>query len=1002
MAISVATRWLTGACPGIAETLAPGRRGWPGRKIRSGLLAAGLATVVFSGAAFGRPAPVAAAVGQSNLSYISTSTWTADPSASMVHVDVKVSATSHASVVNGLQTFYDTLQLTLPASITDLAATDLGGKPLPISIDAQLQFGNAVSVGLGRKLYDGDSQLLDIRFDLIDKGSATDRDLRLGTNLVSFPVTAFGSPGAQGSSVTVIFPSGFNISEEFGGLTRSTSGPDEVEFTSGILSDSTKVSAWFTAVRPVPAIDFSTRLLKLDQLDVTLRYWTSDPGWADQVARVLSLGLPALSNLIGLGSPTARTLTVVEASNQEINGFSGQYDQTSGQIQVSYFADPFVILHETAHLWFNEDLTSERWIAEGFASFYAEQAVTSLGFVDHAPVLSDRLTEAAVPFNSWNVTSAPTSATDAYLYGATLGVARQIAHQAGMEGLRLVWQMARGGFAAYQPAHGQRTDLVSSKPIDWRRFLDLLERTTGSSFEALWKEWVVDPSQAPELARHTTSIAAYTSVVGLAGAWNLPPALRRALDDWDFPAALYQIEQTKALLADRDQIVAQAGLEQTEPPATLRTVFEALSIESATAEAQSELDVLGQLRAAREAEAKGHPGGLALGPIGSDPVEDLAAARVAFAQGDLARAAALAANARFAWEGGTTAGLVRLIGVLVGLVGLLLLLVVLVWIRRGRGGPLPGTAKLEATIAGVYIRAAHHASFRRFWRQARARLREGLEAVGRARDRFIREIVRPARKPAESGGPDGPLAGVGPERGPGDRSGGPPIKAGNGRTGNGRASELGFAYDFADAPARQRKAGEKSSSGGRAARGEARRHERAAEVEVDRPEVGRPAVGRPEVDRPEVEVGSPVAGPTTDATPELASAGALAANHEPDREDAYYLLQRGQELLRGRHNAQAAVVLARAARVEPGKGSILEALGRAYFNSGQHARAAEAFAALLEVDPSAHYGHFGLGLSFARLGRRREARKHLRLAVALDPSSETYREALEKVEATTA
>ena len=40
----------------------------------------------------------------------------------------------------------------------------------------------------------------------------------------------------------------------------------------------------------------------------------------------------------------------------------------------------------------------------------------------------------------------------------------------------------------------------------------------------------------------------------------------------------------------------------------------------------------------------------------------------------------------------------------------------------------------------------------------------------------------------------------------------------------------------------------------------------------------------------------------------------------PDPEGAYELLQRGTALLAGRHAAQAAVVLARAAAVEPGKG----------------------------------------------------------------------------------
>ncbi len=115
----------------------------------------------------------------------------------------------------------------------------------------------------------------------------------------------------------------------------------------------------------------------------------------------------------------------------------------------------------------------------------------------------------------------------------------------------------------------------------------------------------------------------------------------------------------------------------------------------------------------------------------------------------------------------------------------------------------------------------------------------------------------------------------------------------------------------------------------------------------------------------------------------------------PDpRESAYGLLQRGHALLRERHHAQAATVLARAAKLEPGKGSILEALGRAYYNSGQHAQAAETFENLLEIDPSAHYGHYALGQSLKQLGRTKEARTHLRLACALSPGSRLYESAL--------
>jgi tetratricopeptide (TPR) repeat protein len=116
-----------------------------------------------------------------------------------------------------------------------------------------------------------------------------------------------------------------------------------------------------------------------------------------------------------------------------------------------------------------------------------------------------------------------------------------------------------------------------------------------------------------------------------------------------------------------------------------------------------------------------------------------------------------------------------------------------------------------------------------------------------------------------------------------------------------------------------------------------------------------------------------------------------------DEESAYELLQRGQALLEGRHHAQAAIVLERADRLEPGKASILEALGRAYFNSGQHEPARATFERLLEIDPSAHYAHFAMGQSLKKLGRPEEAGTHLRLAVALDPTSPLYRGALARL-----
>ncbi len=116
-----------------------------------------------------------------------------------------------------------------------------------------------------------------------------------------------------------------------------------------------------------------------------------------------------------------------------------------------------------------------------------------------------------------------------------------------------------------------------------------------------------------------------------------------------------------------------------------------------------------------------------------------------------------------------------------------------------------------------------------------------------------------------------------------------------------------------------------------------------------------------------------------------------------ERESAYDLFQRGTRMLAEHHPGAAAVLLERALALEPGKASILEALGRAYYNQGEHAAAAERFAAMVAADPLAHYAHFGLGLAKGRLGDRRLASRHLRMAVFLKPEIEAYRHALERL-----
>jgi tetratricopeptide (TPR) repeat protein len=135
----------------------------------------------------------------------------------------------------------------------------------------------------------------------------------------------------------------------------------------------------------------------------------------------------------------------------------------------------------------------------------------------------------------------------------------------------------------------------------------------------------------------------------------------------------------------------------------------------------------------------------------------------------------------------------------------------------------------------------------------------------------------------------------------------------------------------------------------------------------------------------------------TDEKRDSADLERMALAELAERETAYGLLQRAKQMLKRRHYAQAAVLLERADRLEPGKGSIVEALARAYYNSSQHDRAAECFGRLVEIDPTTAYGHFGLGQALKQLGQPDEARAHLRLAVALAPDSSVYRNALARL-----
>jgi Flp pilus assembly protein TadD len=106
--------------------------------------------------------------------------------------------------------------------------------------------------------------------------------------------------------------------------------------------------------------------------------------------------------------------------------------------------------------------------------------------------------------------------------------------------------------------------------------------------------------------------------------------------------------------------------------------------------------------------------------------------------------------------------------------------------------------------------------------------------------------------------------------------------------------------------------------------------------------------------------------------------------------ETYDLYQLGRKHLAAGMAAQATVPLEKAKRREPGKASIREALGIAYFRIRRYEEAEREFRELLEISPTDDYAHYALGRCLEKRGKATEANGHYKLASSLRPDNKRY------------
>ena len=600
------------------------------------------------------PAPVALGAG-SDLTLVTSATYTVVPSRAKVHVVMDVTAANHRADTRVNRYYFDHAFLAVqPGVASPRVVTGPSGAAAHIS--SRSADATMLRLDFGGRLYGGKTTSFRVAFDLTDSGSGARRLVRLGTSLVTFPVWAYASDGATGSRVSVKFPKGYVVAVESGSFASSTKAKDGgVVLATGALANPLGFFAYVSAQQPATYRASKVAVKVSDgTIALTMRAWKDDTAWASRVGTLFRRALPVLRTAIGMAWPHHGPVVVQEAVSRSTGGYAGLYDPKAGQIQVAYWASSAVVVHEAAHGWLNGSLLADRWAVEGFATLYAQQALKTLKIKAMPPALTATLRATAFPLNAWPAAPAPAAATDAYGYAASYALAALIAQRAGPVALARVWADAAAGTGAYQPPTGQGSGSAETVagPPDWRGLLDLLEAETGADFTDLWRTWVVRPGEADLLDQRAAARTAYRNALAVTDGWALPRSIRDALRAWQFDTATALLSSARLALAQRAALEAQASAAGVALPDRVRTLFEAGEFEAAAAEAGQERAAVSAIGTATAGRAT-TPADLltAVGLIGEDPERDLATARAALVAGDAAGAVTAADAAAQTWAG---------------------------------------------------------------------------------------------------------------------------------------------------------------------------------------------------------------------------------------------------------------------------------------------------------------------------------------------------------------
>ena len=394
-----------------------------------------------------------------------------------------------------------------------------------------------------------------LRFNLPDPGKPATRPIRVGDALVAFPVWAFASDGARGSRVPCRSRRATTSPSSAGHARRSTTS----RRTDG-RSDRARLARPTRSSRtswPTGRVRIGTRPSRSSSMagpsPLVLRGWLDDPPGPKRVGGLFRRA-PGDRRRDRACLAAGRARRRRRGRQPRRGRRRGAVRPGRRPIEIAYWADPFVVLHEAAHGWFNGAPRGGPLGERGVRVYYAQRAPAELkvtataGHADRRAAGDPRPAQRLVRRRGDATRSCRTTATprrSSSRAGSPTGPAtmrcRVWADAAAASAATS--QRRAGSSATPSPPPGRPTGAGCSTCSRTER--QALRRPVAR---------VGGPARGGRAARRADRRARRRTPgrVALADGWQIPRAGRDALRAWQF-------DDRRTILADARTVIAQRG-----------------------------------------------------------------------------------------------------------------------------------------------------------------------------------------------------------------------------------------------------------------------------------------------------------------------------------------------------------------------------------------------------------------------------------------------------------